>query len=63
MTDSPHEHYRITGYVTVMSVFGSLVAGAATLGRARGRGLPTSYPVQDLVLGAVATHKFARLVA
>jgi hypothetical protein len=63
MTDSPHEHYRITGYLTVMSVFGSLVAGAAAAGHAHGRGLPPSYQVQDLALGAVATHKFARLVA
>jgi hypothetical protein len=61
-TDSPHEHSRIAGYVTTMSVFGSVVAGAAALGRARGRELPTSYAVQDLVLGAIATHKFARLV-
>jgi Protein of unknown function (DUF1360) len=61
MSDSPHEHYRITGYLSVMTVFGSLVAGAAAVGRARGRELPTAYDVQDLVLGALATHKFARL--
>src|SRR4051794_3008722 len=63
MTDSPHDHDRITGYLTAMGVFGSLVAGATAVGRARGRDLPTSYRVQDLVMGAVATHKFARLVA
>jgi hypothetical protein len=63
MTDSPHDHDRITGYLTAMGVFGSLVAGATAVGRAHGRELPTSYRAQDLVLGAVATHKFARLVA
>jgi hypothetical protein len=62
MTDSPHEHYRIVGYLTVMSVFGSALAGVGLLGRARVRSLPESYDVQDLILGAIATHKFARLV-
>jgi hypothetical protein len=63
MPDSPHEHYRIAGYLSVMSVFGAAVATAAAIGRARGRGLPASYAVQDLVLGALATYKFARLVS
>jgi hypothetical protein len=61
-TDSPHQHYRLAGYVATMSAFGSLAAGAAAIGRARGRELPASYAVQDLLLGAVATHKFARLL-
>ena len=61
-TDSPHEHTRLVGYLTTMSVFGSVVVGAAALGRAKGRELPASYAVQDLLLGAVATHKFARLI-
>lgn len=63
MVDSPHEHSRIAGYVSVMSVFVSAVAGAAAVGRVRGRGLPAAYDVQDLVLGALATHKFSRLVS
>jgi hypothetical protein len=61
-TDSPHPHLRLAGYVATMSAFGSLAAGAAAIGRARGRELPASYAVQDLLLGAVATHKFARLL-
>jgi hypothetical protein len=61
--DSPHQRHRITGYLTTMSIYGSLVAGAAALGRAQGRSLPRSYAVQDLVLGALATHKFVRVVA
>jgi len=63
MTDSPHEHYRLAGYVSVMSVFGSAVAGAALIARARGRELPAAYRWADLALGALATHKFARLVS
>jgi len=63
MTDSPHDQHRLAGYVSVMSLFGSAVVGTALLGRSRGRELPASYAVQDLVLGAIATHKFSRLVA
>ena len=61
-TDSPHEHSRLVGYLATMSVFGSVVAGAAVVGHAKGRELPASYAVQDLLLGAIATHKFARIV-
>lgn len=63
MVDSPHNHDRIAGYLTVMSVFGGAVAGTAAVARLRGRGLPASYAVPDLVLGAIATHKFARLLS
>lgn len=62
MGDNPHDRHRIQGYVGVMSVFGSLVAGAMAIGRGQGRSLPASYDVSDLVVGAIATHKFARLV-
>jgi hypothetical protein len=63
MSDNPHEHYRIAGYLTAMSVFTSLVTGAVAIGRARRQSLPTSYSLQDVALGALATHKFARLAA
>jgi hypothetical protein len=63
MSDNPHEHYRVAGYLAVMSVFGSAVAAAAGVARARGRELPASYALQDLALGALATHKFTRLAA
>ncbi|MEX0426362.1 DUF1360 domain-containing protein [Nocardioides sp. DS6] len=63
MADSPHAHYRIAGYLTVMSVFGSAVAAAGALSRVTGREPPAAYAVPDLVLGAVAAHKFARLVS
>jgi hypothetical protein len=63
MPDSPHDHERIAGYLTVMSVFGSVVAGTATWARRRGYGLAPSYALGDLALGAIATHKFSRLLS
>jgi hypothetical protein len=63
MADSPHDHERIAGYLSVMSVFGTAVTGAAVIARLRGRRLPVSYSLLDLGLGALATHKFARLVS
>ena len=63
MTDSPHQHERIAGYLSVMSVFAAATGAAAAIGRARGRQLPETYALQDLALGALATHKFARLVS
>jgi hypothetical protein len=62
-TDSPHQHERIAGYLAVMSVFGVATATATAVGRARGRQLPAWYDLQDLALGALAAHKFARLVS
>ena len=63
MPDSPHAHYRLAGYASVMSVFGAAVAAAGVLGRVTGRELPAAYALPDLALGAVATHKFARLLS
>jgi uncharacterized protein DUF1360 len=63
MTDSPHDAHRIIGYLSAMGVFGTGIAASGLLARARGRSLPARYDVADLVLGAVATHKFARLAA
>jgi len=63
MTDSPHDHDRIAGYVSVMAVFGTALGAATVVGRLRGRELPRSYAFADLALGAIATHKFARLLS
>jgi hypothetical protein len=63
MADSPHDHDRIAGYLSVMSVFGTAVTGTALIAHLRGRRLPASYALADLALGAVATHKFARLLS
>ena len=62
MADSPHDHDRQAGYVAVMTTFGTALAATAAIGRLRGRRLPDSYSLPDLALGAIATHKFARLL-
>jgi hypothetical protein len=62
-TETPRAPHRIAGYLSMMSLYGGGVVTAALLARARGRTPPASYAVEDLLLGAVATHKFARLVA
>lgn len=61
MADSPRD--RIPGYLAALGTYASGVAGAALLARARGRSLPDSYAVQDLVVGALATHKLTRIIA
>jgi hypothetical protein len=45
-----------------MGVYASGVAATALLGRRTGRSLPEAYAVQDLLVGVLATHKFARIV-
>jgi hypothetical protein len=63
MPDNPRHDSRATGYLAAMTVFGSGVLGAAGLHRARASHLPAAYASHDLVLGALATHKFTRLLA
>jgi hypothetical protein len=61
MSDSPRD--RIPGYLAAMSVFGGgWVTFARYLARS-GTPLPDRYPLTDLVLGGLATHKFTRLVS
>jgi hypothetical protein len=62
VSDSPHEPHRIRGYAGSMAAFGLSIAGAALAGRRGGRRLPDRYDPADLVLGALATHKFSRLL-
>lgn len=62
MTDSPRDPHRLAGYVTALGGYAAGVAVAALLGRRRGHDLPEAYAWQDLALGAVATHKLARIV-
>jgi hypothetical protein len=61
--DTPRAPHRIAGYVGMLSLYGAGVASAVAVARARGRTLPPSYAVQDLLVGAMATHKFTRLVS
>lgn len=62
MSESPRQPHRIAGYVTAMGVFASGVTTAVLAGRRAGRPLPETYTVQDLVVGAIATHKFTRII-
>jgi hypothetical protein len=51
------------GYATALCLYAGALASTALLAKARGKGLPPSIPVQDLVVGSVATHKMTRLIA
>ncbi len=53
----------LPGYAGSLAAFAVAVAGVAVAGRASGRGLPERYDLSDLALGALATHKFTRLVS
>jgi hypothetical protein len=53
------EDRPLSGYVLVMAVFAALVAGAAGVARATGRGLPGIGP-WDLLLLTAGTHKLSR---
>jgi len=63
MSDSPRAPHRIAGYLGMLSLFGGALASAVAVGRTQGKELPERYGVQDLVVGALATHKFTRLIA
>ena len=54
------EQRPLGGYVVVMAVFGSLLAGAAGLAFATGRRLPAGIGPWDLLLIAAGTHKLSR---
>jgi hypothetical protein len=53
----------LPGYAGSLAAFALAVAGAAAAGRARGQGLPERYDLSDIALGAIATHKFTRLLS
>lgn len=61
MPDTPRDH--VPGYLGALGVYGLGISVAALAGGARGRRLPERYPVPDLVVGAIATHKLARILA
>jgi hypothetical protein len=57
------EHRPLASYGLLTAAFGVLFAGGLTAAaRARG-GLPDRVGVQDVVMGGIATHKLARLIA
>jgi Protein of unknown function (DUF1360) len=53
----------LPGYAGSLAAFALAVASVAAAGRATGRGLPERYDLSDIALGALATHKFTRLVS
>jgi hypothetical protein len=61
MADDTHE--RIPAYAGALATYGTTVLAAAIAMLARGDRLPGSYPTSDLVLGALATQKFTRIIA
>lgn len=63
MSDNPREDSRLGGYVATMSVFGAGLAASTAAHKLSGTRLPLSYSAMDLALGALATHKFTRMVA
>jgi hypothetical protein len=63
MPETPRSPHRIVGYLGLLTLYGGAVTSAALLGRQRGQRLPDRYGVQDLLVGALATHKFTRLLA
>jgi len=60
MADDTHD--RIPGYLGAMTVFATSVLATVTAGRAAGQELPDGFRTRDLVLGAVATQKFTRII-
>lgn len=63
MTYSPREPTHVAGYLGLLTAFGTGVAALTVGGRLTGRSLPDGYDPVDLLIGGVATYKFARLVS
>jgi hypothetical protein len=59
----PEERPPLLSYLTLMSIFGSLVAAALAVARRQGRELPESAPAGQLLLIGTAAHKLSRIVA
>lgn len=57
------EQRPLGGYVTIMALFGALLAGAAGLAFATGRKLPPGVGPWDLLLMAAGTHKLSRTLS
>ena len=68
LTDQAREYDRdgevpLPGYAGSLTAFALAVAAVTAAGRRTGCGLPDRYEIADLGLGALATHKFTRLVS
>jgi hypothetical protein len=53
----------LPGYAGSLTAFALALATVTAVGRTTGRGLPERYAVSDIALGALATHKFTRLLS
>lgn len=53
----------LPGYAGSLTAFALAVAAVTAAGRATGKGLPERYDLSDIALGALATHKFTRLIS
>jgi hypothetical protein len=62
VSDNPRAPGRIASFATALGVFGGTAAGVLVAGRRAGQ-LPDHYRPTDLVVGALATQKFTRLLA
>jgi hypothetical protein len=60
---APGEKVPLAGYVTLMSIFASIVGALSWGARRTGHQLPERVPAGDLVLLAAATHKASRVIA
>jgi hypothetical protein len=63
MSYSPREPTHVASYLGAMTAFATGVVALVVGGRASGRALPERFEPADLVIGGIATHKFARLIA
>ena len=52
----------LTGYLTSMTVYGTVVAGITTAVKVTGRQLPERVSAWDLAVLTLATHKLSRLI-
>ena len=53
----------LPGYAGSLGAFALAVGAVTVAGRSSGKGLPERYELADILLGALATHKFTRLLS
>jgi hypothetical protein len=59
----PHGDVDLAGISGSMATYGVGVVGLLSLARATGHELPEQYPLADLFVGGIATHKLSRLLS
>ncbi|MET9023056.1 DUF1360 domain-containing protein [Actinopolymorpha sp. NPDC004070] len=59
-----HGHDQpLRGYLAAMAVYAGGTGAVSALARVTGRRLPERVALTDVILGGIATHKFARILA